>query len=281
MVPATPPMTIASIGWTKPEAGVMATKPATAPAAAPTTLPFPVKIQLMFAVITPALITGAFAERAKFSTFVVFMLLWATLVYDPIAHWVWGQGGGAGVDVDGGAAGEVQGIDAGALASEVERREPAPSGEDPVGHGVVDEERPEEHEDEKSAELGPLGEGAGNQGRRDDGEHHLEYHERLVGYGGGVGVRWRQPHVLEAEPGEIADDAALAGAEGQGVADDHPLDAHQPDDDEALHDGAEHVLAAREARVEEAEARRHEHDERGGHEEPRSITAVYIYRHDR
>ena len=49
--------------------------------------------QMMFAVITPALITGAFAERVKFSTFVVFTLLWSTLVYDPIAHWVWGQGG--------------------------------------------------------------------------------------------------------------------------------------------------------------------------------------------
>jgi Amt family ammonium transporter len=48
--------------------------------------------QLMFAVITPALITGAFAERAKFSTFLVFMLAWATLVYDPVAHWVWGGG---------------------------------------------------------------------------------------------------------------------------------------------------------------------------------------------
>jgi Amt family ammonium transporter len=53
--------------------------------------------QLMFAVITPALITGAFAERAKFSTFIVFMLLWATLVYDPIAHWVWGAGGWIGL----------------------------------------------------------------------------------------------------------------------------------------------------------------------------------------
>jgi len=49
--------------------------------------------QMMFAVITPALITGAFAERIKFSTFVVFTLLWATLVYDPVAHWVWGKGG--------------------------------------------------------------------------------------------------------------------------------------------------------------------------------------------
>jgi Amt family ammonium transporter len=48
--------------------------------------------QGMFAVITPALITGAFAERMKFSTFLVFTLLWATLVYDPVAHWVWGGG---------------------------------------------------------------------------------------------------------------------------------------------------------------------------------------------
>jgi ammonium transporter, Amt family len=49
--------------------------------------------QMMFAVITPALITGAFAERKKFSTFLVFALAWATFVYDPLAHWVWGVGG--------------------------------------------------------------------------------------------------------------------------------------------------------------------------------------------
>src|SRR5512136_1164010 len=49
--------------------------------------------QMMFAVITPALITGAFAERIKFSTFVVFTLLWATFIYDPLAHWVWAVGG--------------------------------------------------------------------------------------------------------------------------------------------------------------------------------------------
>jgi ammonium transporter, Amt family len=49
--------------------------------------------QLMFAIITPALMTGAFAERMKFSTFLVFSLLWATFVYDPLAHWVWGVGG--------------------------------------------------------------------------------------------------------------------------------------------------------------------------------------------
>ncbi|MGA2193526.1 MAG: ammonium transporter [Nitrospirota bacterium] len=49
--------------------------------------------QMMFAVITPALITGAVAERFKFKTFLVFTIVWSTIVYDPIAHWVWGTGG--------------------------------------------------------------------------------------------------------------------------------------------------------------------------------------------
>ena len=49
--------------------------------------------QMMFAIITPALITGAFAERKKFSAFLLFTLLWATIVYDPLAHWVWADGG--------------------------------------------------------------------------------------------------------------------------------------------------------------------------------------------
>ena len=49
--------------------------------------------QMTFAVITPALISGAFAERKRFKAFVVFTLLWATLVYAPVAHWVWGVGG--------------------------------------------------------------------------------------------------------------------------------------------------------------------------------------------
>lgn len=49
--------------------------------------------QSMFAVITPALIIGAFAERMKFSSFLLFALLWATFVYDPLCHWVWGSGG--------------------------------------------------------------------------------------------------------------------------------------------------------------------------------------------
>jgi len=76
--------------------------------------------QAMFAIITPALITGAFAERAKFSTFLVFMLAWSILVYNPVAHWIFGTGwlgalnpsgfnaldfaGGAAIHINAGAA---------------------------------------------------------------------------------------------------------------------------------------------------------------------------------
>lgn len=52
--------------------------------------------QMMFAIITPALISGAIAERMKFSAYFLFILLWATLVYDPICHWVWGPDGWLG-----------------------------------------------------------------------------------------------------------------------------------------------------------------------------------------
>ena len=52
--------------------------------------------QCMFAIITPALITGAFAERLKFTAFLLFILLWGTFVYNPLAHWVWGVGGWMG-----------------------------------------------------------------------------------------------------------------------------------------------------------------------------------------
>jgi Amt family ammonium transporter len=48
--------------------------------------------QMMFAIITPALIIGAFAERMKFSAYIIFSILWATLVYNPLCHWVWGGG---------------------------------------------------------------------------------------------------------------------------------------------------------------------------------------------
>jgi Amt family ammonium transporter len=62
--------------------------------------------QLMFAAITPALITGAFAERIKFSAVLLFTVLWSTLIYSPLAHWIWGGGWLAkmgGLDFAGGA----------------------------------------------------------------------------------------------------------------------------------------------------------------------------------
>jgi Amt family ammonium transporter len=77
--------------------------------------------QMTFAVITPALIVGAFAERMKFSTMLVFMSIWLTVVYAPVAHWVWGGGwlgdwgvldfaGGTVVHINAGVAGLVAAI---------------------------------------------------------------------------------------------------------------------------------------------------------------------------
>jgi Amt family ammonium transporter len=79
--------------------------------------------QAMFAIITPALITGAFAERAKFSTFLVFMLLWSFFVYDPVAHWVFSSDGWlsafdfpSGIDALDFAGGTAIHVNAGAAA---------------------------------------------------------------------------------------------------------------------------------------------------------------------
>ncbi len=73
--------------------------------------------QMMFAIITPALITGAFAERFKFTTYLVFLVLWITLVYVPVAHWVWhGDGWIFGIGAADFAGGTVVHINAGIAA---------------------------------------------------------------------------------------------------------------------------------------------------------------------
>lgn len=72
--------------------------------------------QLMFAAITPALITGAFAERMKFSALIVFALLWSLLVYCPVAHWIWGGGWLAGLGALDFAGGAVVHISSGISA---------------------------------------------------------------------------------------------------------------------------------------------------------------------
>ncbi|MGD0229961.1 MAG: ammonium transporter [Syntrophorhabdales bacterium] len=73
--------------------------------------------QAMFAIITPALIIGAFAERMRFSAFLIFTVLWATFIYDPVCHWVWGSGGWLkGLGVIDFAGGSVVHINAGIAA---------------------------------------------------------------------------------------------------------------------------------------------------------------------
>ena len=75
--------------------------------------------QAMFAIITPALIIGAVAERIKFSALVIFIVLWSTIVYAPLAHWMWGDGGWLGLSGWGAldfAGGAVVHINAGVAA---------------------------------------------------------------------------------------------------------------------------------------------------------------------
>jgi ammonium transporter, Amt family len=92
--------------------------------------------QMMFAVITPALIIGAFAERMKFSAFVIFIILWATIVYNPITHWLWGDGGFlknmGGLDFAGGAVVHINaGMTALAAALVLGKRQGYPNGISP------------------------------------------------------------------------------------------------------------------------------------------------------
>ena len=93
--------------------------------------------------------------------------------------------------------------------------QPAAHAPDPVRDRVIDERRPEQAEDHERLEALALGERAGDQRRGDDGEHHLEDHERLVrDRRRVVGVRLLAD-ALQAEPVEPADEAAAVGAEGQ------------------------------------------------------------------
>jgi Amt family ammonium transporter len=102
------------------------------------TIPFVLfaSFQLMFAAITPALITGAFAERKRFASFVLFTILWSTFVYSPLAHWVWAPGGwlrelGA-IDYAGGTVVHISsGVSALVVAMLIGRREASADAMDP------------------------------------------------------------------------------------------------------------------------------------------------------
>jgi Amt family ammonium transporter len=107
-----------------------------------TTIPEPVYVcfQLTFAIITPALITGAFAERMKFSALLWFMGLWSVLIYAPIAHWVWGGGwlGGLGVlDFAGGTVVHINAGVAGLMCALVLGRRKGIGSENMAPHNLV------------------------------------------------------------------------------------------------------------------------------------------------
>ena len=139
---------------------------------------------------------------------------------------------------------------------------------DHVRHGAIDEQRPEREEDRHGAELHALGKGAGDQRRGDDGEHQLIDHERLLGNGGGVIGIGSEANALQEEVLEAAD-KPVAVAEGQRVADDGPENGDQAHHREALHHGAEDVLLAHQAAVEERQAGAgHQQNQGGGGQHP-------------
>jgi hypothetical protein len=106
-----------------------------------------------------------------------------------------------------------------------------------------------------------FGKGAGDESRGDDCKHALKNHESKVGDGGAVVGAGIHADPFEPEPVQPSDDAAVIRAEGQGIAPEHPLKGDYPEDDEALHNGPEHVLAPNHAAVKEGQPRGHEHDQ--------------------
>jgi Amt family ammonium transporter len=97
--------------------------------------------QLMFAIITPALISGAVVERMKFGAYLVFIFLWATFIYDPLAHWVWGHNGWLGnahlMDFAGGTVVEMaSGFSALAIALVLGKRRRSDGTEDLRPHNL-------------------------------------------------------------------------------------------------------------------------------------------------
>ena len=147
--------------------------------------------QLTFAIITPALIVGAFAERMKFSAMMVFMALWLTIVYAPVAHWVWGGGwlGELGVlDFAGGTVVHINaGVAALVLCLVIGRRQ------GPSGHADASQQP----RADRGGRLDALGRvvrvqrrqraGRRRRGRHGDGGHsHRHRHRRLHVDDGGV-----------------------------------------------------------------------------------------------
>ena len=173
-----------------------------------------------------------------------------------------GQARDTGEDVDDQAASEVQG-------AEFSQEAAAP---DPMCHGVVNEDGPEQDEDDESVELHAFGKSAGNQGRCDDGEHALEGDES----------HFRNSPVFQdghADTGKAdfikrTDETINICAEGHGIANENPFYRNHGDDEETLHNRRQDVLIADHAAIEEAQARRHNEDQGSTDENPGRITCI-------
>ena len=152
------------------------------------------------------------------------------------------QGHDAGVDVYHRAAGEIQGPQV---------LEPAAVTPDPVSHRTIDDGDPQDHEHQKSAEFHPFGKGAGDQSRRDDGEHGLVNHEGLVRDGFGIRLERLGPHPHEAQVIQVADEVAHIGAKGQAIPVKGPENPDHSQQDKVLHEGCQDIFGPHHAAIEQ------------------------------
>jgi hypothetical protein len=161
--------------------------------------------------------------------------------------------------VDDGATGKVE---AGNFAIEggVEKSALAPHH---VRHGRIDDDGPQGEEQAHGAEFHALGEGSGDEGRRDDGEHELVDHVGLRRDGCAVVGIGSEPDVMHKCVMESANEA-VAGSKGEAVADQSPEHGDDAHHGKALHHGGEHIFAANQAAVEERKSRAGHHQDQGG-----------------
>ena len=176
-----------------------------------------------------------------------------------------GQRGRAAGQVHDDAAGEIQ---------HAHLLEPAAVAPDPVAHGIINQDGPGQGKDQKRPEAQAFGHGPGNQRRRDGREHALEHGEGQMGHGCGVVRVGRRADAGKPRPAQGADQSLDVRAEGQGIAEVDPFERDQGNQDEALHDGAEHVFLAHHAAVEKGQSRNHEQHQRRTDEDKGRIAAL-------
>ncbi len=150
---------------------------------------------------------------------------------------------------------------------------------DPVADGRIDQQRPQGREQQQTGIFHPLGEGAGDQGRGDDGEGHLEGDEQIFGNAGQQGVRRAQGHAVQEQHVQAAHiglkRGVRVGAEGDAVAGDEPDQRDHGEDADRLGDGGDDVLAAHHAAVEQGQTRQgHQQDQSGRGAQPGRAGAV-------